>query len=89
MTKFLAPLALLALATPALAADPTALAPSEIVAAAPTAEWVAIAPSDLLVMDLAPPARGPGQASAKPKPRRVVIQLMPPPFSQGWVGNIR
>jgi cyclophilin family peptidyl-prolyl cis-trans isomerase len=23
------------------------------------------------------------------KPRRVVIQLMPPPFSQGWVGNIR
>jgi cyclophilin family peptidyl-prolyl cis-trans isomerase len=37
---------------------------------------VAIAASDLLVMDL---------ASGK----RVVIQLMPPPFSQGWVGNIR
>ena len=92
MTKFLAPLALLVLSAPALAADPApspALAPSEIVAAAPKAEWVAIAPPDLLVMDLAPPARGPGQASAKAKPRRVVIQLMPPPFSQGWIGNIR
>jgi cyclophilin family peptidyl-prolyl cis-trans isomerase len=53
-----------------------ALAPSEIVAAAPASDWVAIAQSDLLVMDL---------ASGK----RVVIQLMPPPFSQGWVGNIR
>jgi cyclophilin family peptidyl-prolyl cis-trans isomerase len=57
------------------------LAPSEIVAAAPKADWTAIAPSDLLVMDLA--------ADAKGQPRRVVIQLMPPPFSQGWVGNIR
>ncbi len=28
-------------------------------------------------------------ADAKGKPRRVVIQLMPAPFSQGWVGNIR
>ncbi len=56
-------------------------APGEIVAAARAEEWVAIAPSDLLVMDLAPAAKG--------KPRRVVIQLMPAPFSQGWVGNIR
>ncbi len=32
-------------------------------------------------MDLAPDAAG--------KPRRVVIQLMPAPFSQGWIGNIR
>ena len=56
-------------------------APGEIVTAAKAEEWVAIAPSDLLVMDLAPDAKG--------KPRRVVIQLMPPPFSQGWVGNIR
>lgn len=55
-------------------------APSEIVAAAKAEEWVAIAPSDLLVMDLAP---------LNNKPRRVVIQLMPAPFSQGWVGNIR
>ncbi len=56
-------------------------APGEIVAAAKADEWVAIAPSDLLVMDLAP--------DAKAKPRRVVIQMMPAPFSQGWVGNIR
>jgi peptidylprolyl isomerase len=42
---------------------------------------VAIPASDLLVMDLAPDAKG--------KPRRVVIQLMPAPFSQGWIGNIR
>jgi peptidylprolyl isomerase len=60
---------------------PSPLAPSEIVAAAPKTAWMAIAPSDLLVMDLAPDAKG--------KPRRVVIQLMPPPFSQGWIGNIR
>jgi cyclophilin family peptidyl-prolyl cis-trans isomerase len=54
--------------------------PPEIVAKATVAEWIAIAPSDLLVMDLAPGPRG---------PRRVVIQLIPAPFSQGWVGNIR
>jgi len=62
-------------------AQPSALAPSEIVAAAPKGEWTAIAKTDLLVMELAPDAKG--------KPRRVVIQLMPPPFSQGWIGNIR
>jgi cyclophilin family peptidyl-prolyl cis-trans isomerase len=56
-------------------------APGEIVAAAKAQEWAAIAPTDLLVMDLAPDAAG--------KPRRVVIQLMPAPFSQGWIGNIR
>jgi cyclophilin family peptidyl-prolyl cis-trans isomerase len=55
--------------------------PPEIVAAAPASDWKTIAPSDLLVMDLA--------ADAKGKARRVVIQLMPPPFSQGWIGNIR
>ncbi len=32
-------------------------------------------------MDLAPDAAG--------RPRRVVIQLLPAPFSQGWIGNIR
>ena len=76
-------------ALPLLAAAPApekpaakpALAPSEIVAAAPAGDWVAIAPADLLVMDLAPDAQG--------RARRVVIQLMPAPFSQGWVGNIR
>ncbi len=89
MIRTILPLAALALIpTTAVAAEPV-LAPGEIVAAAPKADWVAIAPSDLLVMDLTPPARGPGQASAKAKPRRVVIQLMPPPFSQGWIGNIR
>ncbi len=60
---------------------PSPLAPSEIVAAAPKADWTAIPASDLLVMDLAPDAKG--------RPRRVVIQLLPPPFSQGWIGNIR
>jgi cyclophilin family peptidyl-prolyl cis-trans isomerase len=71
--KTLLMLAAAAVATPS---PKPALAPSEIVAAAPKGDWVAISPSDLLVMDL---------ASGK----RVVIQLMPPPFSQGWVGNIR
>lgn len=55
--------------------------PGEIVAAAPASDWAAIAPSDLLVMELAKNAKG--------QERRVVIQLMPAPFSQGWVGNIR
>jgi peptidylprolyl isomerase len=60
---------------------PSPLAPSEIVAAAPAADWKPIAAADLLVMTLAPDLKGAA--------RRVVIQLMPPPFSQGWVGNIR
>lgn len=81
MRKALIPFTLLA-AAPLLAQDkPAYPAPSEIAAAAPKANWTAIAASDLLVMDLAPAANG--------KPRRVVIQLMPPPFSQGWIGNIR
>jgi cyclophilin family peptidyl-prolyl cis-trans isomerase len=57
------------------------LSPGEIVAAAPAADWVTIAPSDLLVMDLTADRDG--------NTRRVVIQLMPAPFSQRWVGNIR
>ena len=66
-----------------MAHTPPAAAPSpgEIVAAAPANDWTAIAASDLLVMDLAPDAQG--------KARRVVIQLLPAPFSQGWIGNIR
>ena len=55
--------------------------PAEIVAAATRDEWVSIAAEDLLVMDLAPDASG--------HPRRVVIQLMPAPFSVSWVENIR
>ena len=58
-----------------------ALAPTEIVAAAPAADWSPIAPSDLLVMDLAPDAKGGA--------RRVVIHLLPAPFSAGWIGNMR
>ncbi len=81
---FTAPAPLAAQASAAQAAGktkPSPLAPSEIVAAAPNADWTRIAPADLLVMELASDAKG--------KPRRVVIQLMPPPFSAGWIGNIR
>lgn len=79
----LAASAALALALPASAQEEPkgAPAPSEIVAAALKADWVAIAAEDLLVMTLAPEADG--------SPRTVVIQLMPAPFSQGWVHNIR
>jgi cyclophilin family peptidyl-prolyl cis-trans isomerase len=75
--------ALLAFAFPLAAQEGPKGAPSpgEIVAAAPAKDWVAIAPSDLLVMTLAPDRDG--------NKRQVVIQLMPPPISQGWVGNIR
>ena len=73
--------ALALLAAPLDAEEPAKPTPSEIVAAAPLADWTAIAPSDLLIMDLTP--------DAKAKPRRVVIQLMPAPFSQEWIGNIR
>ncbi|HYZ47793.1 MAG TPA: peptidylprolyl isomerase [Sphingomonas sp.] len=58
----------------------TPKSPGEIVAQAPAADWVDIAPDDLLVMRLAPDRDG--------KARRVVIQLMPPPFSQPWIANI-
>lgn len=79
----LAATAVAALAFPLAAQDEPkgAPAPSEIVAAAPAADWLAIPAEDLLVMTLAPDAEG--------KPRTVVIQLMPAPFSQGWVHNIR
>lgn len=91
MRKYMIPLAALLVATPVLPqasaniaagrAQPSPLAPAEIVNAAPKAHWAAIAASDLLVMDLAPDAKG--------KARRVVVQLMPAPFSLEWVGNIR
>jgi cyclophilin family peptidyl-prolyl cis-trans isomerase len=80
--KKLALLPLLLAAGPAPQPAPANVpSPGEIVAATPAADWVAIAASDLLAMELA--------ADAKGKPRRVIIQLMPPPFSQGWIGNIR
>jgi peptidylprolyl isomerase len=78
----LAALALL-LAAPLAAQDEPAAAPTpaSVIAASKPSEWMAIDPNDLLVMDLAPDERG-----AK---RQVIVQLIPPPFSQGWVGNIR
>jgi cyclophilin family peptidyl-prolyl cis-trans isomerase len=93
MKKLYLALALMALIAnpPAFAAQPSSVtekekpvvfpSPNEIVAAAKAEEWVTIDPNDLLIMDLATDAKG--------KPRRVVIQLMPAPFSQGWIGNIR
>lgn len=79
----LAFLGLLLCTAPLAAQDKTAnpVTPASVVAAARPGEWKAIDPGDLLVMDLAPGANG-----AK---RQVVIQLIPAPFSQGWVGNIR
>lgn len=69
------------LAAQAAAAPAYPPTPTAIVAAATAAEWVTIAPEDLLVMELAPDMQG--------RPRRVVIQLIAAPFSAGWVANIR
>ncbi|MXP14801.1 peptidylprolyl isomerase [Altererythrobacter confluentis] len=74
----------LCLSAPAFAQEQAvkdAPAPSEIVEAAKPAEWTAIAPQDLLVMTLAADAEGTA--------RQVIIQLLPAPFSQRWVSNIR
>ncbi|MGB3754465.1 MAG: peptidylprolyl isomerase [Parerythrobacter sp.] len=81
MKHVIAATAALVLATSATAQDGPAPSPHEIVAGAPQSEWVAIQREDLLVMTLAPDRDG--------NVRRVVIQLMPAPFSQGWVKNIR
>ncbi|MHA7819875.1 MAG: peptidylprolyl isomerase [Erythrobacter sp.] len=82
-TTLLAAVAALALALPASAQEEPQGAPSpnDIVEGAAPDEWIAIAPEDLLVMTLTPDADG--------SEREVVIQLMPAPFSQGWVENIR
>ncbi|MGB5778107.1 MAG: peptidylprolyl isomerase [Allopontixanthobacter sediminis] len=76
-------LAALSLITPVFAQEEPQGAPSpgEIVAEAAARDWVPIPSENLLVMTLAPDADGAA--------RQVVIQLMPPPFSQGWVENIR
>ncbi|MEM7781239.1 MAG: peptidylprolyl isomerase [Pseudomonadota bacterium] len=70
-------------ALPVAAQEPPEEAPSPtaIVNAAPAEEWIVIPAEDLLVMTLAPDAAG--------RERRVTLQLMPAPFSQGWVENIR
>ncbi len=78
------PLAALLALSPVSAQEPEKKeypSPNAIVDAAPASDWKAISASDLLVMDLTPDARG--------EARRIIIQLMPPPFSQGWIGNIR
>ena len=81
----LASLTALALAYPVFAQDEAspepAPGPADIVNAAPQEDWVVIAPEDMLVMTLAPDSEG--------QERKVVMQLMPAPFSQGWVENIR
>ena len=71
------------LALPANAADDTgkAVSPSEIVTAAPASDWIAIPADNLLIMTLAPDAKG--------KPRTVVIQLISAPYSTSWTSNIR
>ena len=73
----------LVLAAPVAAQDKRAEppTPASVVAAAKPGEWQAIDPGDLLVMNLAPDAKG--------ARRQVIIQLIPPPFDQGWVGNVR
>jgi len=82
MKRLLLATVAIALAAPSQAQDaPELPTPNSIVAEAPAADWRAIDPADLLVMTLAPDREG--------SPREVVIQLLPPPFSQGWVGNIR
>ncbi|QKG72168.1 peptidylprolyl isomerase [Erythrobacter mangrovi] len=75
--------ATLALSVPVVAQEEPEGAPSpgEIVAQAEPSEWKEIPADDLLVMTLADHADG--------HERKVVIQLIPAPFSQGWVENIR
>jgi len=79
-----AAVAALALALPAAAQDAEpegAPSPNQIVESASDGEWMTIPAENMVVMTLAPDVVG--------EPREVVIQLMPAPFSQGWVENIR
>ncbi len=70
------------LASPLQAQSPASpVTPVSVVKAAKADEWHRIDPADLMIMDLTPDAKG--------QPRRVVIQLMPAPFAQGWVANMR
>ncbi|GAB5349875.1 peptidylprolyl isomerase [Alteriqipengyuania sp. 357] len=72
-----------ALATASFAqeAQAPALSPGEIVDTAPSDAWVAIDAENLVVMTLPPLEDG--------TERKVVMQLIGAPFSQGWVENIR
>ncbi|MFM8498746.1 MAG: peptidylprolyl isomerase [Chakrabartia sp.] len=64
-----------------LGSEAHAKSPAEIVAEAPANDWVEVPAEDLLVMTL--------PNTAQHGVRRVVIQLAPAPFAQGWVNNIR
>ena len=84
MTKHLISLAAaLALTAPVSAQEEPQGEPSpnEIVAGAAADEWVTIPAEDLIVMTLAADAEG--------NARKVIIQLMPAPFSENWTANIR
>jgi len=82
MRKIFLGAALAAIALPLSAQQPARpRSAPEIVKSAPATDWVSISPDDLLVMTLAPDAQG--------KPRQVILQLLPPPFSQGWIGNMK
>ena len=72
---------LLALCTSLTAQEAGQVTPALVVAASQPSEWSEIASHDVLVMELAPDSTG--------SPREVMIQLLPPPFSQAWVDNIR
>ena len=74
----------LAVASPLSAQDaekPKMLSPGQIVEKAPASDWIAIAPSRLLIMDLEPDATG--------KARRTIIQLKPDWFNRDHLANIR
>ncbi|MBD58864.1 MAG: peptidylprolyl isomerase [Citromicrobium sp.] len=75
--------ATIALATASVAQEAEAPPPSpgQIFNAAPVEDWVVIDPEDLVVMTLQPLEDG--------TERKVVMQLISEPFSQGWVENIR
>lgn len=79
--KTLTILAATSLAALAFSAPAMAETPGEIVEAAAPSDWKEIAAEDLVVMALAPDAKG--------EKREVVIQLMPAPFSADWVHNVR
>ena len=55
--------------------------PGQIINESPQGDWVRIPSEDLLIMTIGLPK--------EETKRQVVIQLMPPPFSEGWTHNIR
>ncbi|MXP26689.1 peptidylprolyl isomerase [Altererythrobacter indicus] len=68
-------------AGPVFAQISTDVTPDEIIEEAPVNVWRPIPADQLLVMKLAPDANGAN--------RDIIIQLVPQPYSAGWVRNIR